>query len=186
MAPDHVEREADQHDTGHERDQVARGLADAERRQHIERDLHEGEPVDEDRRPDEPEPGRIRGHRQGPEALGARCQDDPAEDHDQPHDQEHQEVAEHDLLEQRRPIEQKEGADAADRKGKQHAQSVGGPHPDRAQTLAHGDQPDCDHALAEPSRRPPEQPLEAKAERREDGQKGEDPALPLSFDIEAG
>ena len=170
VAPDDVQAEPDQHHAAHQPDQVARRPADPEQRQHVERDPHEREPADEDGRPDEPEAGGRGRHRDDAEALGAGRQQDPAEHQDQPDDQEGQEIGEHDLLEQRWPVEQEEAADAAQREGEHHAEAVGEASPDRAQALLRALEAGCDHALTEPGRRPPEQPFEAEAEAGEDGQ----------------
>ena len=78
MPPDHVEREPDQHDATSEPDQVPGGAADPEHRESAEGELHEEEPADQNRRPDEPEAGGRGRHRHHPEALGAGRQQDLA------------------------------------------------------------------------------------------------------------
>ena len=163
MAPHDVQAEPDQHDATQQPDQIARRPADAEQRQHVQGDPDESEPAHEDGRPDEPESGARRRHGDDPEALGAGREQEAAEHEDQPDDQEDHEIGEHDLLEQRRPLEQQEGADAADGEGEQDAKTVESPPPDRAQAFALGLKAAREEARANSGPGPPVQPLEAEA-----------------------
>ena len=187
MAPHDVQAEPDQHHAAQEPEQIARRLADAEHREHIQRDPDEREPAHEDGRPDEPEAGGRGRHRDDPEALGAGREQEAAEHEDQADDQEDQEIGEHDLLEQRRPLEQQEGADAADGESEQDAKTVGGPPPDRAQAVARGLEAGLAmKRVANSGRRPPEQPLQAEAEADEDGEQQDHPAALLGLGEEGG
>ena len=98
VPPYHVERKPDQNHAAGEPHQIDGGSADPEQGEQVERDPRE-RPADQDRRPDEPETRRRRRHRDDPEALGAGGGEDTAGHEDEPHDQEHQKIGDHDLLE---------------------------------------------------------------------------------------
>ena len=83
--------------------------------------------------PEIPVPRRGRAHRQDAEPLGARRQDEPQQDRGQPDHDHDQQAAGDQAVQQRRPVEQQEGAERAQRERGDPAEAEREPAADRAQ-----------------------------------------------------
>ena len=92
-------------------------------------------------------------------------------------------IAEHNLAQQRRPIEGEKRADAADRESHDQARGERQPTGDQMHPVAHG----LDRVLVEMSAQPlrcgAEQPFQAKAESGEEGEKQCYPRDPMVHHI---
>src|SRR5215471_19927369 len=115
-APNRVQRNRDQNKPEHIGDKLTRLQSVAER--DPEPDYHptEGKPADEPNEPTPPETSGRRIHRNDAEPLVIRRQQEATDDIRDPNDEKSNEQAKQPLAQQRRPIERKKGADAAERK----------------------------------------------------------------------
>ncbi len=101
-------------------------------------------------------------------------QEETADHQGEAQSEEGEQVAEHDLPKQRRPLERQERADAAERECGHEARAEREPHRERAQPIAYGLKRQLVDPLARPRGRPPEQPFGAEAQRDEPGQEQQD------------
>ena len=119
MAPDHLQPDSQQaqaEDIGYQ----APGLEiEAELAQQHDRGIAEGVPPGQDENPPVPEAGGGPVHGQDAESVDilvtrrARCQEESADHQNEAELQEGHEILQQDLAQQRRPVEDQEGADAA-------------------------------------------------------------------------
>ena len=153
---------------------------EAERAQQADHHPAEGEVADEGGEPGLPVAGCLRRHRDDAVAVGllqpapARDEQDAPEDEGEAHDQNGHQDAEHEHAQHRRPVEQQEGADAADAEDRHQGEAVGEPHADHAQALRHGGEGMSADPGAGAARRPPERVLRAHAEDDEGGDQDEE------------
>ena len=156
---------------------VGREPQNAEQEQ---RDPAKGEPGDQQAQPLVPVPGGCRAHRDDAEALDvvvvpAPGRQEHAADHQrEAHGQECEQIAEHDLPEQRWPVEWQERADTAERKRDHEPGVEREPGGDRAQAIADGRQVQIADALTGRHGHPPEQPFRAETQRDEPAQEQQD------------
>src|SRR5262245_32488519 len=161
--PSDLEADSEQHETeciGHELAHRGRHPEGAEQ---ADCDPSNCEPADEESDPPMPEPGGSGAHGDNTEPLAAGSQQKSGKNQGQSSDQEGNQVAEHNLPQQRRPVEQQECADTADGKGRDEPEAEGEPDGDGAQPLADRVQGYVDDPGLHAARNPPEQPFDAEA-----------------------
>ena len=145
-----------------------------------QRDPAKGEPADQQAQPLVPEPGGPRAHRDDAEALDVVVvlapgrQEHTADHQREAHGQECEQIAEHDLPEQRWPVEWQERAHAAERKRGNEPGVEREPGGDRAQAIADRRQVQIADALTGRHGHPPEQPFRAETQRHEPAQEQQD------------
>src|SRR6516165_200227 len=114
-APNRIKRDRDENEPERIGDQLARLQRVAEGDPEPDKYPTEGKPADKPNEPPPPETSGRRIHRNDAEPLVVRRQQEATDDIRDPHDEKSDEQAEQPLAQQRRPIEGKEGADAAER-----------------------------------------------------------------------
>ena len=187
MAPDHLQpdsQQAEAEDIGYQ----PPGLEiEAELAQQHDRGIAEGVPAGQDENPPVPEAGGGPVHGQDAESVDiletrrARRQEEAAHHQDEAEVQEGDEILQQDLAQQRRPVEDQEGADAAEAEGRhqQHAIDEAGNEGD--QPLAHRLHGKIQAPAPEPPGRPEEEPGDPQAQADEDGQQDDEQAAAMGL-----
>ena len=180
MAPDHLQPDGEQaeaEDIGHQ----PPGLEiEAELVQQHHRGIAEGVPAGEDEKPPVPEAGGGPVHGQDAEPVDIRMtgraggQQEAAHHQGQAELQEGHEILQQDLAQQRRPVEDQEGADAAEAEGRHQQHAIDEAGDERDQPLGHGLHGKIQAAPPEPPGRPEEEPGDPQAQTDEDGQQDDD------------
>ena len=179
-APERHHRQREQQQAQCVGDRRAHRLIDVEVAQDLQRDPAAEEPAQQNGAPSGPMPrGRVVDRKYAQAAIVRRQQEAGQHAPEQCHHDDDEHGAE-DRLEQRRPLEQQQRAQAAEREAQQPEQVVAEAKPDHGQALLHRLQRHGQNLLSPAAGHRPVEPLDAVAEHEQPCRQQHDPPGPCS------